>query len=336
MSVAPFRLGVAGLSHGHVWGLIDKFAALPEVELVALWPGTELLDPKSLEETKSRFGQTASSWSELLELGLDALLVTSNSKESAVIAVQALNRGLHAFVEKPMATVPEDADLMLMAQRASGKVLMINWPICWQKGFREFDRLVAEGVVGQPFHFRFRTGHKGPKEIGCGPEFTSWLYDEELNGGGAIADFGSYGAALARWHLGMPQAVICAAGNYTKPYEISDDHAVILLRYPNASAVLEATWATNGFDSSANPVLHGDKGTIGGFGDEVEIVEGPNRTRHPAPDLPETNPAAYFLNCIRSGSTPEGILDPVIAADAVRIVAAARRSLTSGRFEELL
>jgi predicted dehydrogenase len=329
MSVAPFRLGVAGLSHGHVWGLIDSFAAVPEVRLAAIADDSDLLDT-----FLPRFDRSYSTWQEMLGAGgLDGVLVTSNTLESSEITVQALERGLHVFLEKPMATNSADADRMLAAWQASGKVLMVNWPIAWNKGLREFDRLVQDGVGGVPFHFKFRAGHRGPKEIGCGPEFTNWLYDEELNGGGAIADFGNYGAALARWYLGMPDSVAAAAGNYTKEEPVSDDHAVILMRYPRASAVVEGTWATMGFESSANPVLHGSKGTLGVFENEIEVVSLDSRVRHSAPDLEVTSPAIYFLNCVATNTQPEGILDPFIAADGVRIVAAARRSLQTGSFE---
>jgi predicted dehydrogenase len=42
-------------------------------------------------------------------------------------------------------------------------------------------------------------GHRGPKEIGCPPEFLQWLTDPMLNGGGALTDFGCYHADLMTW-----------------------------------------------------------------------------------------------------------------------------------------
>jgi scyllo-inositol 2-dehydrogenase (NADP+) len=42
-------------------------------------------------------------------------------------------------------------------------------------------------------------GHRGPKEIGCPPELLQWLTDPVLNGGGALTDFGCYGADLMNW-----------------------------------------------------------------------------------------------------------------------------------------
>ena len=42
-------------------------------------------------------------------------------------------------------------------------------------------------------------GHQGPKEIGCSADFLKWLTDPVKNGGGAVMDFGCYGADLMTW-----------------------------------------------------------------------------------------------------------------------------------------
>ena len=42
-------------------------------------------------------------------------------------------------------------------------------------------------------------GHQGPQEIGVGPEFFEWLTDPVIDGGGALFDFGCYGANLMTW-----------------------------------------------------------------------------------------------------------------------------------------
>jgi len=209
--------------------------------------------------------------------------------------------------------------------------IMINWPIAWSPWVYELKKQVDAGTIGHAFHMRFRNGHGGPKEIGCDEYFVGWLYDEKLNGGGAIADFCSYGAVLARYIFGMPETVYCVRGNYTKDYEVSDDHALIVLKYPKMSISLEGTWATVAFDSSANPVIHGKTGTIGVYDGQVKLhlpgkpVEDVEMTA-----LDESNPAAYFLECVKNNTTPEGIRNPEIAADACRILDAAIESSRTG------
>ncbi len=321
------RVGVAGLTHGHVWGLIDAWKKVPNAKLVACADATPLL-----EKAAPDFLKTYTDWQQMLKSEeIDALLVTSNNRESSEITVAALELGIPCLVEKAMAANAEDADKMLAAQRSSGKALMINWPLAWNPWVYELKKQIEQGAIGHAFHMRFRIGHSGPKEIGCDEYFVGWLYDEALNGGGAIADFGSYGAALARFLFGMPESVFCVRGNYTKDYDVVDDHALITLKYPKMSVSIEGTWATAAFDASANPVVHGKAGTLAVYGnqlkrhlpgqDPIDIVSAP---------LEETNPAKYFLHCMETGEEPTGFRDPVIAADACRILDAAIESSRTG------
>ena len=325
------RVGVAGLTHGHVWGLIEAWKKVPNARLVAVADETPLLEKAMLD-----FDKSYESWREMLaNEKFDALLVTSNNVESSEIVVEALKLGIPSLVEKAMAANAADADRMLDAQRASGKTLMINWPLAWNPWVYEVKNQLDADVIGHPFHMRFRNGHSGPKEIGCDEYFVGWLYDEKLNGGGAIADFCSYGAVLARYYFGLPETVYCVRGNFTKDYEVSDDHALITLKYPKMSVSIEGTWATAAFDHSANPVIHGKTGTLAVYGSQIKKhLPGKDAEDVESPALEFSNPAIYFMDCVTNGKQPEGIRDPQIAADACRILDAAIKSSTSGCAEK--
>jgi len=321
------KIAVAGLTHGHVHGLVGSFEKFDGVELTAVADATPLL-----EGVKDRFKTSYTDWREMLaSKEIDGLIVTSDSLESAEIAVAALEKGIPVLVEKPMAANVADADRMLAAAKASGKTLLINWPFMYNDWVWDLKHRIDAGQIGHVFHLRYRNGHHGPKEIGCDEYFVGWLYDEQKNGGGAIADFGSYGAALARYYFGMPETVFCIRHNATKDYDISDDHAILLLKYPKLTVSLEGTWATNGFDTSANPVVHGSTGTFGVQGNGLEHVVGWG-TRETLEFAPRkfADAAAYFFHLVETGETAEGPGDPTIAADAVRILAAAIESNRTG------
>jgi predicted dehydrogenase len=329
--MAETRVGVAGLTHGHVWGLIESFKKVDGVVLAAVADRTPLL-----EKAEPSFGKTYTDYREMLAAEqLDALIVTSNNVESAEIAIAALGKGIPCLVEKAMAANACDADRMLEAMRASGKTLMINWPLAWAPWLHELKARVDAGEVGHVFNLRYLNGHFGPQEIGCDQWFVEWLYDETLNGGGAIADFCSYGAVLCRWLFGMPESVFCLRDNYTKDYEVSDDFSVCMLKYPKRQATIIGTWAHYGSDIGANPVVNGKTGTLGV--QDGKIVKTAARvdpvTIEPKP-MEISSPAEYFLRCVREGRKPEGILDPEIAADACRILDAAIKSSRSGCAEK--
>ena len=88
-------------------------------------------------------------------------------------------------------------------------------------------------------------GHQGPKEIGVNEEFLAWLTDPVQNGGGAVTDFGCYGANLLTWLTGGQRPLtVTAVLQQFKPdvYPQVDDEATILVEYPGAQGIIQASW----------------------------------------------------------------------------------------------
>jgi predicted dehydrogenase len=88
-------------------------------------------------------------------------------------------------------------------------------------------------------------GHKGPNEIGVNIEFLDWLTDPKENGGGALTDFGCYGANLITWLLkGERPVAVMAVTQQIKPeiYPKVDDEATIILEYPGRTGIIQASW----------------------------------------------------------------------------------------------
>ena len=77
------------------------------------------------------------------------------------------------------------------------------------------------------------------------PEFLSWLTDPKLNGAGALFDFGCYGAGLMTWLMnGEKPLTVTAVTQQIKPeiYPKVDDEATIIITYPKAQAIIQASW----------------------------------------------------------------------------------------------
>jgi predicted dehydrogenase len=327
--MSSFRLGVAGLIHGHVGSLLQQADQVEGLTTPAVADDTPLLD-----HYRSRFERTYPAWPALLDgETLDGLLVTSDNAESSRIAVEALGRGIPCFVEKPMAARAADAQAMKQAAEASGTPLFINWPMAWTAWFEPFTQQIQAEEFGPVFHLRYRNGHHGPREIGCDPYFVGWLYDEERNGGGALADFGGYGAALAAYLFGLPDSVTAVRHNATKDYDVPDDHALILLRYPKRTVLIEGTWATFGFESGPNPVAYGSRGTLGSLGGQLEFSRA-GKDRELTDLAPSgKNPLQVFVDVVLGQASLPAIVSPEVGLDACRIIDAARLSSDSGRAE---
>jgi predicted dehydrogenase len=222
---------------------------------------------------------------------------------------------------------------------------MVNWPTAWRPALRHGLALAREGAVGEPVQLSHRGGHAGPREYGCSPQFCAWLYDPARNGGGALADYCGYGAILCRTVLGRPHAVTAVAARLRKPDLPAEDNAVVVLRYPRALGLLEASWTQIGGEPGFAMIVHGDAGTLVvhqpratregqrvGSG-HVQLVTRDGSTAIEPPALPpdETDGPTYFLARLRDGRPIEGLSAPQVGRDAQEIIGAALRSAAEGR-----
>ena len=72
-----------------------------------------------------------------------------------------------------------------------------------------------------------------------------WLIDPELNGGGALVDYGCNGANIMTWLTGGEKPVSVSAVTRTyKPeiYSEVDDDASIMVSYADSQAIIYASW----------------------------------------------------------------------------------------------
>ena len=117
--------------------------------------------------------------------------------------------------------------------------LNLKWTGCAAAKF------VREGSLGDVRRIVVHDGHQGPQEIGVNKEFLDWLTDPELNGGGALPDFGCYGANLMNQLMENARPVsVTAITQQIKPhvYPLVEDEATILVRYPTAVGIIQASW----------------------------------------------------------------------------------------------
>ena len=341
---ARLRVGVLGLHHDHVW---PNLAAVARGDVGRLLAAAEL-SPRLRERFEQEHGGVAvhASYEALLERAdLDAVMVFADNRTAAELGVRALSRGLPVLVEKPMAADLEGAEALLAAARTRGLPLMVNWPTAWRPAIRHGLSLAGAGRVGEPVQLSHRGGHAGPREFGCSPEFSAWLYDPARNGGGALVDYCGYGAVLARVLLGQPRAVTAVAARLRKTDLPAEDTAVVVLRYPRAVALLEASWNQVGGEPAFGMVVYGDAGTLivhqpratregqrVGAG-RVEVVTRAGSDSLEPPPLPESerDGPTYFLNSVRAGRPIEGLCAPDVGRDVQEILAAALRASADGR-----
>jgi len=116
----------------------------------------------------------------------------------------------------------------------------------WQSVTKDaYTKTIEENLIGEPRKMVIHDGHKGPIEIGCSKEFTQWLTNPDLNGGGAIIDFGCYGTNLISYFMkGERPISVTAITQQIKPdiYPKVDDEATIIVTYPKMQGIIQASW----------------------------------------------------------------------------------------------
>ena len=336
MSETKLKVGVMGLHHDHVWWNLEELVATGEAELVgAADPSCELLE----KYAGIYGGETSRDYGELLEKGgLDAVYVFANNRDGAEVAALAAGRGVHVFIEKPLAAGVEGADAVVEASSSGGGRVMVNWPFAWWGAMQKALAMAAGGEIGRVWQVRYRAAHQGPKEHGCTEHFYEWLYDEERNGGGALMDYCCYGAALARLLLGVPEQVTAASGNYVRDYLAMEDNAVLLMQYAKGMAVAEASWSQIGVMTSYVTVICGTEGTLlvepGEKGRLLlatdEVLEGAVvEVGELAPEL--ASGSAHFLSGLTTGREFMELCSLEVGRDAQAILAAGKQAAEGGR-----
>ncbi len=242
----PVRIGIAGLSHDHVFGLWRR-PKRDDIEIVGIYEPDRAL----AERYAKRFGFPFDRLFDDLGAMIDAVHPEAVTAFGSIfdhkqVVDACAPRGVHVMVEKPLAVSNEHATAMAALAREHGIHLLTNYETSWYATtYAAYQKVIAEKQIGLIRKVVVHDGHFGPRELGCSEDFLAWLTDPVLNGGGALIDFGCYGANLVTWLMGgqLPQTVTAVTQTF-KPeiYPKVDDEASILLTYPGAQAIIQASW----------------------------------------------------------------------------------------------
>lgn len=273
-ATGPLRIGIVGLVHGHVEGLLWQASQREDIRIVGISDPDRALFDRLAAKYKLDPGLYYASIDEMLDAAKpEAVSVMTSIKDHRAAVEACAPRGVHLLIEKPLAFRKEDALRFEELAHRHGVLVLTNFETSWYASVREAKRIVDSGEMSPVRKMVFRHGHKGPKEIGCGPEFVGWLTDPDQNGGGAIVDFGCYGAVISTWIMnGERPTSVTASATTLRPaiYPRVDDDATIVLTYPSATAVLQASWAWTHDNKEAD--FFTERGSIhAGKWDELQL-----------------------------------------------------------------
>jgi len=180
-AVAPARLAVVGAGWWTQGWHLPHLSRHPQATIAAIVePSSQIrssLNPdiQQLHALGTKYNtKTFESFSELLsaQVPLDGVVIGASHKAHYELGMQALDAGLHVFMEKPMTTDPFEARKMADAAKQSGKLFMVNNTANWRHQTQVAAEWISEKQIGEVTHVNCYMGSP-----------LLWLFNDPANTG---------------------------------------------------------------------------------------------------------------------------------------------------------
>ncbi len=305
-SQEPLRVGIARLTHAHVHGLLNR-PKQEDLEIVGIYEPNKALAQRYASQYGYSMDIVYDDLAEMLrKTKPEAVTAFGSIYEHLAVVEACAPMGIHVMVEKPLAVSVAHAKKMKTLAEKHHIYLLTNYETTWYAtNHQAYKIAVTDDAVGQLRKIVVHDGHEGPKEIGVNSEFLEWLTDPKENGGGAVIDFGCYGANLITWLMKgeRPEAVIGLTQQF-KPeiYPKVDDEATILLQYPETQGIIQASW--NWPFSRKDMEIYGQTGYVmADNGSDMRIrLAGDNKARQetlPKRKAPYDDPFSFLVAVVK-------------------------------------
>lgn len=347
------KIGIIGCGNIANGAHLPGYLKADNIEVVATCDIVEEKAKKIAQVLSLDESRVFTDYNDVLALDdIDAVDICTPNYLHSVIAVAALERGIHVFCEKPDAVSVAEAEKMKVAAEKSGKVLMVMRNNRFYNRSKFLKQFIEDGKMGEIYTarcaWRRRRGIPGK---------GGWFTTKEQSGGGPLIDLGVHMIDLAIWLMGNPTPVAVTGCTYRKfaDSDVSDsvhssfgekkadgvfdveDLAMGFIRFDNgASMQIEFSWASNIQKEIRFCELRGDKAgaywsedSLKIFGEEYEATYDIN-VNAPDGDLPQhAQNILHFADVVLNGAKPG--FEPIQGLNMVKILEALYRSAEEGK-----
>jgi predicted dehydrogenase len=348
-------IGVGGIARTEH---LPAYATMENVEVVALCD----IKPEKARAQADIYNipLVFENYKDVLELpGLDAVDICTPNYLHSIIAVEALEHGLHVFCEKPDAVSVAEAEKMKAAAESSGKVLMVMRNNRYMPISSFLKQYIEAGKLGEIY--AARCGWQRRRGI---PGKGGWFTTKAQSGGGPLIDLGVHMIDLTMWLMGSPRPVAVTGCTYCKfaNNDMSDsidstfgekdangtfdveDLAMGFIRFDNGACMqIEFSWASNieheqrFFElrgTQAGACWSSNTNKLGIYTEEfgktvdyLPIIDNKAGPKHHAANL------IHFVDVVLNGAEPMFV--PQQGVDMVKILEAIYESAKTGKEVQL-
>ncbi len=197
-------VGCGGMGHRHLYGLAElRNAGLSPFELVGACDPVTANAESLADDAEERLGArpTVVERMEMLEhLGVVAVDITTTPRYHHIVAVEAVERGWHAMVEKPVGLTVRASNRIREAAERTGKIVSVAENYRRDPMNRLGKALLDAGVIGAPRLMIHNT-------MGGGNQMTISVWRHQKNQSGVLLDVGVHFADILEFYLGPVRTV---------------------------------------------------------------------------------------------------------------------------------
>lgn len=201
----------------------------------------------------------------LSEGGIDLVVISTPPNSHYTWAKEALTRGLHVMLEKPMALTTKECDELMALATTQGLLLVVYQNRRYDVDFLTIKDLIQSDQIGELFHYEsFVGGYSKP---------CSFWHSDAAVSGGAIFDWGSH--FIDQIMTLVPADVDFVSGLNQKrvwDHVTNADHAQVTINFKGG---LQAVFINSDLAAARKPKFYllGTKGAL--IGDWDESAGGP-------------------------------------------------------------
>ena len=223
-------IGAGSVAHFHAWS-VEQLADL--ATLVAVQ--SSHLDSATAFAAQYKGAKAFATVEEMLELGLDAILVTTPPMHHHDVAIPFLERGVHALIEKPLTSFTWQARAILDAAKRGGAMVST----CCQREFlppvQRVKKAVADGTLGRLVSCHARVnGHREDAYYQAAPGRVAWRGMLE-HGDGLLSNQAPHHIDLMRYFMGPFASVSATVANLIHPSITAEDAAYGHVRFESGA-----------------------------------------------------------------------------------------------------
>ena len=332
----PVRLAIIGLDHDAVGDFISRARSHQDVQLTGIVESNQALVTSYARLLNLNTNFFYSNLEDLLaKTNVQAVAVFTRTFDHSSVVESCAAHKIDVMLEKPLAVNLEGALAIASAAKSSGIQIMVDYETSWYSSFGTAYTIVHnQRAIGELRKMVVMAGDQGPKDAGCSDAFLTWLTDPVLNGGGALTDFGCYGAGLITWFADgrRPDSVLAEAQNFNpQVYTKVEDEATIILTYPRFQGIVQASWNLPFSERSLQ--IFGNTGYV--FAPRMDLLRlrlaGTEESELELQTQPEpglfTDDISYFAAIVRGETKPAGPSSLQSNLITTEILDAARKSI---------